>query len=113
MARPRKSNKRVRQLNLKLTEREFTWVAQQAVGARMTPVDFGRAQLFATRKVRKFPDARPHLDPLFMAQVARMGNNLNQIARRFHQFHLPAPAELDEVLAGVREIIRKGGADGS
>lgn len=113
MSRPRKSTKRNRQLNLKLTEREFAWVLQQAVAVRMTPVDFGRAQLFATRKLRKLPESAAHLDPLFMAQMGRIGNNLNQIARRLHQFHTPAPADLEDVLASVREIIRKGSPDGA
>lgn len=113
MGRPGKSTKRNRQLNLKLTEREFAWVLQQAVAANMKPVDFGRAKLFADRKVRKLPGASPHLDPLFMSQIIRIGSNLNQISRRLHQFRLPASGELDDVLAAIREIIRKGSSDGS
>src|SRR5262245_33160024 len=108
MARPRKSNRRDRQLNLKLSESEFNWVRARAASVRMEIVDYGRAQLFANRKVRKLTEnaSRFHLDPRFMAQLSRIGNNLNQIARRLHEFHLPAPAELEELLASVRAIIR-------
>ena len=113
MGRPGKSVKRNRQLNLKLTEREYAWVIERAVEARMKPVDFGRAQLFADGKVRRSAEARPHLDPLFMAQLSRIGSNLNQIVRRLHQLHMPAPGELDGLLASIREIIRTGAADGS
>lgn len=112
MGRPTKSEKRVCQLNLKLTEREFDWVRGQADAVRMQVADFGRAQLFATRKVRKCPEAQPHLDPLFMSHVSRIGNNLNQIARRLHQLHAPAPVDLESTLASIRDIIRKGNADG-
>jgi hypothetical protein len=110
MARPTKSEKRIRQLNLKLTEREFAWVLRRAVAARIPVADFGRAQLLATRKVGKLPANLPHLDPLFMAQVSRIGNNLNQIARRLHEYRIPAPEDLEAVLVFIREIIRKGGA---
>jgi hypothetical protein len=110
MGRPSKRIKRERQLNLKLTEREFAWILLKAADARMRPGEFGRAQLFATGKVGKSTANKTHLDPLFLSQVGRIGNNLNQIARRLHEFHLPAPQELDDVLALIREVIRKASA---
>jgi hypothetical protein len=113
MARPKKSERREHQLNLKLTEREITWVRGRAASASMSSVGFGRAQLLAERPVRPQPGKSPgHLDPLFLIALSRIGNNLNQIARRMHEFRMPAPPALEPLLESIREIIRKASADG-
>jgi len=108
MARPAKSEKRDRQLNLKLTMRELDWVKRRAGTAGLRVVEFARRELLCDRPVRARPEVRPgQLDALFMAQVSRIGNNLNQIARRLHQLHMPEPATLHAVLREIRDIIRK------
>lgn len=113
MSRPTKSEKRDRQLNLKLTGREFDWVRTRAGASGMQPVDFGRAQLLAERPVRARHRAAPgHLDPLFLAHLSRIGNNLNQIARRLNEFKIVPPSALEPLLEAIREIIRKASADG-
>jgi hypothetical protein len=109
MARPTKHEKRDRQLNLKLTRREFDYVCARA--ARQRPVDFARAQLLADRPVRTHAQ-HGHLDPLFLLQLSRLGNNLNQIARRLHGRPAPPPAGLGPLLNEIRDLIRKGAADG-
>jgi hypothetical protein len=47
-----------------------------------------------------------NLDPLFL-HLARVGNNLNQIARRMNQDGLQPPASLQALLTDIRAIIRK------
>jgi Bacterial mobilisation protein (MobC) len=114
VARPSKLEKRDRQLNLKLTARELEWVLKRAMASGMRPVDFGRAQLLADRVVRAVRGAAPaHLDPLFLAQLSRIGNNLNQLTRRLNEFHVPAPETLSSVLQEIRDIIRRASADGA
>lgn len=113
MGRPTKKDKRDRQLNLRLTAIEMEWVRGRARVCGMKPVDFGRAQLLAERPkraVRRTPTA--HLDPLFLAQISRVGNNLNQLTHCFHKGAMPAPSELGSLLQAIREIIRKGCANG-
>lgn len=79
----------------------------------MRPVDFGRAQLFADRPVRmQRYSAHPHLDPLFVAQISRIGNNLNQLTHSFHKGAIPVPSDLESLLQAIRAIIRKGSPDG-
>ncbi len=114
MGRPTKKDKRDRQLNLKLTAGELDWVRRRASATGMRPVDFARAQLFVARRARAIrrPEAA-HLDPLFMAQVARIGNNLNQMTRAFHLGQIPPPSELGLLLEAIRGIIRRGAGDGS
>jgi hypothetical protein len=114
MGRPTKSEKRDRQLNLKLTARELDWVRARAAKAGMRAVDFARAQLFVERRLRA--SRRPqvaHLDPLFIAQVSRIGNNLNQMTRSFHRGQISAPAELGPLLQAIRDVVNKGAGDGS
>src|ERR1700749_677768 len=92
MARPTKHDKRDHQLNLKLTLREYNWVCNRAAASGLRPVEFGRAQLLAERALRMARVvAPPHLDPLFLAHLSRIGNNLNQLTRRLHEFHMPPP----------------------
>jgi hypothetical protein len=114
MARPRKSERRERQLNIRLTTRELDWVTARATAKGLRPVDFARAQLFVARRARaaRRPEAA-HLDPLFIAQVARIGNNLNQMTRAFHLGQIPPPSELGVLLQAIRHIISKGDAHGS
>lgn len=114
MGRPTKSEKRSQQLNLKLTPREMALLRGRAVACGMKLVDFGRAQLLAERVAQaRQAAARHHLDPLFVAQVARIGNNLNQIARRLNAQDVPPPPALEPLLHSIRKIIRTGSADGT
>jgi DNA polymerase III delta subunit len=45
------------------------------------------------------------LDPLLLVQLSRIGNNLNQIARRLNELALPAPEALEPLLAEIRRIL--------
>jgi hypothetical protein len=114
MGRPTKREKRDQQFNIKLTLREIASVRARAGAARMRPVDFGRTQLLADKPLRRaVSNAAPHLDTLFLLQLSRVGNNLNQIARKFNQTGLCPPATLEVLLRDIRELIRKGSGDGS
>lgn len=113
MARPRKPERRDRQINVKLTEKEHAWVHKRALARGMKPTEFGRAQLLAERQTRQLPQTSAHLDPLFVAQLSRIGNNLNQMTRRFHEYHLPPPDDLALLLETIRDVIRKGTQHGT
>ena len=114
MGRPGKFERREKQLNVKLTPREFDWALKRAVAARMKLAEFGRMQVLADRPLRsQTASGGEQLAPLLMAQISRVGNNLNQIARRFHQLGLVAPPELGEVLSELRALIRKVSGHGS
>jgi len=108
MGRPTRAEKRDKQLNLKLTAREHAWVQSRAKASGKRLVDFGRAMILADRPLpARLPGAPTHLDPLFLACLSRIGNNLNQIARRLHEFDVTAPADLEPVLAALREMFGK------
>jgi hypothetical protein len=112
MGRPTKKEKRDQQLNIKLTLREIAWVRARAGAVRMRPIDYGRAQLLAERPLpRAASNTAPHLDTLFLLQLSRIGNNLNQIARKFNQTGVCPPA-LETLLGDIRELIRKGSGNG-
>jgi hypothetical protein len=111
MARPTKHERRDRQLNLKLTRREFDFVRARAARRALRPVDYARAQLFSERPIRTHA-AHGHLDPLFLLQLSRLGNNLNQIARQLNVTRMPPSEGLGPLLEEIRGLIQKGAADG-
>lgn len=114
MARPRKAERRTRQINIKLTEREQAWLHGRAKASGMRPAEFGRDQLLADRHIlRKPPETGRHLDPLFLSQLSRIGNNLNQLTRRCHLLNVPPPASLEPLLQLIRDMLRKAVAHGS
>jgi hypothetical protein len=114
MARPSKTEKRDQQLNIKLTPREIASIRTRASAACLRPVDFGRAQLLADSSTHHSSSASSsHLDTLLLLQLSRLGNNLNQIARKLNRTGLHPPAALDALLADIRDLIRKAPLHGS
>jgi hypothetical protein len=109
MARPKQTEPRGRQFNVSLTEREHEVLLARAAASGLRPVDYGRAQLFARKRISEVETARPpHLDPLFHAELSRLGNLLNQIVRKMHIFDQPAPPELVTLLDDIRALINEG-----
>ncbi len=108
MARPRQHEIRDRQVNIKLTAKELEFVRRRAAAEGLRPVEYGRARLLAEWCVNEARiAAAPHLDPLFQVQLSRLGNNLNQIARRMHGFGEPGPPTLEPLLQEIRALIRR------
>ena len=110
MARPKHKMTRDRQFNVALTARELELLHARAAASGKRPVDYGRARLLAERRIApaRAESNGPHLDPLFHAQLLRLGNNLNQIARRLNTFGHPAPPTLEPLLRQIRALINQG-----
>lgn len=109
MARPKLQTPRDRQLNIGLTAAEHETVLRRAAAEGMRPVDYGRARLLGGRLRQKQASKEGgRFDPLFLIQLSRIGNNLNQIARQIHSLRLPLPVGLEEVIRELRELLRQG-----
>src|ERR1700741_5454353 len=110
MGRPPVEMKRDRQLNVGLTAPEHDLLLSRAARAGMHPVDYARAKLFADWRgaMREAAHGLPHLDPLFLVQLSRLGNYLNQIARQMNTLRQPAPADLGKLLEQIRALIAEG-----
>lgn len=101
--------KRDRQFNVGLTAPEYDLLLARAAARGMRPVDYGRARLLGgNRLAETAPIRAPHLDPLFIAQLSRIGNNLNQLARQLNTQPQPAPPELRPLLEKIRQLIAQG-----
>ena len=111
MGRPPNKIKRDRQFNVGLTAHEHDVLLARAARAGMRPVDYGRSRLLSVRDNGGSGTGAPapYLDPLFVAQLSRLGNNLNQIARRLNTIELPAPPSLEPLLQLIRSLIAKAG----
>jgi hypothetical protein len=51
--------------------------------------------------------ASSNLELLIYGQLARLGNNLNQMVRHLHQTGDPLPADLEPLLKDIRRIIAR------
>lgn len=108
MGRPTKSEPRYRQLNLSLTEAELDGIRMRAQAVGMRPVHFGRALLLDPgRKIASRKEADGNITRLIYGQLARLGNNLNQMVRHLHRTGDPLPPDLEPLLNDIRQIIAR------
>jgi hypothetical protein len=106
MGRPKLFITRDRQFNVGLTAAELAEVQRAARLAGMRPVDYGRAKLLSrSGRIARTEYSVRQLDPLLLVQLSRIGNNLNQIARRLNELALPVPEALEPLLGEIRSIL--------
>ena len=108
MARPRTSEPRSRQLNLRFTVSELETISKRAHALGMRPVHFGRSVLLGQGDVSQGrTEPANNMSRLIQAQLARLGNNLNQMMRHLHHTGDPLPADLEPLLNDIRRLIGK------
>jgi hypothetical protein len=109
MGRPRKNEPRDRQLNLCLTASELDSIRRRAEAVGMRPVHFSRALLLDENRKVGFAKSEPgsNLSRLIYDQLARLGNNLNQLVRHCHRTGDPLPPDLEPLLNDIRQIIAR------
>lgn len=74
----------------------------------MRPVHFGRALLLAQdSKLAVKREDGGNAESLIYAQLARLGNNLNQLVRHLHRTGDPLPPDLEPLLKDIRQIIAR------
>ena len=105
MGRPIKANPRRQQLNISLTDAELARIRQRAAAVGMRPVHFGRALVVSEKHGAPAPENSQ--ERLLYHQLARLGNNLNQLLRHLHSTGDPVPADLEPLLKDIRQIIAK------
>lgn len=108
MGRSKISEPRCKQLNLSLTASELESIKRRAEAVGMRPVHFGRAVLLdqtAMPAAKHEPDS--NIDRLIYGQLARLGNNLNQMVRHFNKSGKPPPSDLEPLLKDIRQLIAR------
>lgn len=112
MVRPRKSESRkLTNFTVRLSADERARIGRDAEKAALSPSAYVRACALK-RTVRVIHESST-IDPSLMLHLLAIGNNLNQIARRMNM-EGRIPANLDEVLLNLRELLsRVGKGDGS
>ncbi|MDR3471238.1 MAG: plasmid mobilization relaxosome protein MobC [Devosia sp.] len=83
-------------------------IERRAKAVGMRPVRFGRAVL-----LDETPDIRAPATSagdtatqrLIYQELSRLGNNLNQLMRHLHRTGDPLPADLEPLLADIRQIL--------
>lgn len=108
MPRSKSAEPRDRQLNLSLTESELAGIKRRAQALGLRPVHLGR-QLVLDEDRAVAAQAQPStIDRLIHGQLIRLGNNLNQLTRRFHASGAgTAPPDLAPLLRDIRKLIAR------
>lgn len=114
MPRPRKiaSDARRKHYVLRLTDAERAALSAAAAGRGTTPASLLRSVFLAPSRGSEAgaPDGMPPaagLDPAALAQLARIGSNLNQLARRANSGDFLQPGELPEALTDLRATLAR------
>lgn len=109
------NNKRAtkdRQLKVRLSEDEFARLKKAADGEGLTMANFARRQL-ALDVVKRSPSGSisfrkfTPVDPGLLRQLSRLGNNLNQIARRVNQGGFDASFDLLKELLIIERRLKQ------
>jgi hypothetical protein len=111
MGRPKKSEPRDWQLNVSLTAQEYESIVRRAQNVGMRPVHFGRDLLLdQNRKLSVSPQSSDNnLQKMIYSQLARMGNNLNQLMRHLQAAYREWANKISAWLYGTSHIkIRYG-----
>jgi hypothetical protein len=108
MKKYQKPDPRCYQLNLSLTLDELEDVKRRALAIGMRPVHFARAAVTG----RSAPSVALVVSAnqpfrLIHIQLVRLGNNLNQLARKFHETQQCPPADLVPLLKDIRALIAR------
>jgi hypothetical protein len=113
MGRPRLSEPRTHQINLSLTASELASIKRRAQALGLRPVHFSRQLLLGSSgKPAPKHEAASNIELLTYSQLARLGNNLNQMVRHLHRTGDPLPADLEPLLADIRQILDRRFRDG-
>jgi hypothetical protein len=108
MGRSKSKEPRDRQLNVSLTATEYESLVRRAQALGMRTVHLGRALLLdQNREIPRKPEAS-NIARLNYGQLARLGNNLNQMVRHLHRTGDPLPRDLEPLLNDIRKIIARG-----
>ena len=112
MSRPRKTEPRDQQLNLCLTASELESIRKRAEAVGMRPAHWGRSMILkgdtkSNGARKQVTDATANTQRLIYQQLARIGNNLNQLVRHLHQTGEPPPPDLEPLLRDIRQILAR------
>ena len=109
---PKKSGSDTRQkqriVNFRATAEEYATVEEAAKNAGLTMGSFIRQTMLATPKTRPRRQARADVAVLakLIAELNRIGGNINQIARAFNYGEQPETAWLKEALRVLLQTMR-------
>jgi hypothetical protein len=109
MGRPKKPDRRDRQLNIRLNAGECSTIASRSVAFGMEPVDYARWVLLDNGRPSALPaPPESRFDRLAHVQLQRLGNLLNQLVRHTHQNGVLPVDDLVPLLRDIRALLSRG-----
>lgn len=105
MARPKKSKDELlsEHINVRYTKPGYKAVLQKATAAGLEVSEYIRKASEGKEITARY--RRGSLDAALVQQLISIGNNLNQMTRKFHEGQTPPPAHLSELVDRINEII--------
>ena len=99
-----RSRQRSKSLQIAMTPEEFIMARERAAAAGLSPSSFGRMLLLGTSgpRARRSPPLNAELLAHAVAELNRVGSNLNQIARTLNSAQAVGGKEALETLADTR-----------
>jgi len=104
--RPKVADPRNAQLNLSFTTRELDDIKRRARALGMRPAHFGRHALL-NHDEWPAEQIRSATTGSTIAHLSRLGNNLNQMVKRFHMLHERPPKDAEPLLHDIRQLIAR------
>lgn len=108
MARPSKDDttKRILTIRIRVTQAEKTLIWQQAREAGHTPSDYLRVRALASPPVRRVPTPDRAVLLQLLAELGKIGSNVNQIARSLNSYQHPVirPDSITDAMTGVDDL---------
>lgn len=110
--RPKTDQPRSKSLNVRFTEAEWATVVSRAEEAGRPPRELAREALLRGRMTRSAPQEAARADAALSGQLARIGNNLNQLSRALNESRAAGTLDIIEwrmSLTKIEELRREVG----
>ena len=97
---------RTKTLQIRLTESEFEAIAEKAESALLTAPSYARHMLLDTPapRARRRPSIEAETLARILAQLGKVGSNLNQLAKQANTGHRIPPDEISAALSTVADL---------
>lgn len=102
--RPRTDDPRSKSLNVRFTESEWERVQARAESAGRSPRELARDALLTGRMVTSAPREAAQADAHLAGQIARVGNNVNQLVRSLNESKVAGTLNIIEWQMALKQV---------
>lgn len=107
MPRPRKSrdDSLSRRIHFRVSTDEYARLEAEAYSEGLSPHQLARLRSLRDHKRSRHARSYRRADPALIAQLKRIGTNLNQLVKSAHYFKTACPGEVSQLCNRIAQII--------